>query len=177
MRRKFNPKRSTSQYIINENIRGEEFRVIDDQGKQVGVLKRDEALKHAKDLGIDLVLVAPGITPPVVKAIDVHKYHYQEEKRNQEGKKGMKKSQTKDIKLSLFISEHDLERLKNKTSEFLHEGHQVRVKLPLFGRELGKRDMAFDLLKAFIASIEEVQVSSEPRFQGKVLIAVLVRKR
>ncbi|OGK15603.1 translation initiation factor IF-3 [Candidatus Roizmanbacteria bacterium RIFCSPLOWO2_02_FULL_37_19] len=177
MERKFRSQKTRVSYITNERIRGDEFRVIDADGKQVGVLPRDKAFTYARERGVDLVLVAPGITPPVVKAIDVHKHQYQEEKKLREGKKGIKKSQMKDLQISLFISENDLGRFEKRAQEFIQDGHQVRLKLPLFGRELGKRDMAFELMNRFIQSLENVQTASEPRFQGKVLIAVISRRK
>ncbi len=165
-----------NKYVINERIQGDTFRLISDQGEQVGVLSRDEALEYARNNEVDLVLIAPHAKPQVVKAIDFHKFLYQEEKKNKESKKGQKKGGTKDIQLSLFIGDQDLDRLRKKAGEFIAEGFQVRVKLPLRGRELGKQDMAYDLLKEFIGSLEEVTVAVEPKRQGKVIMAVVVRK-
>ncbi len=153
------------------------MRVIDDQGKQVGVLAKQEALRIAQEKGLDLVLIAPKAVPPVAKIIDFKKFLYQEEKKLKEARKGIKKSIVKDIKLSLFIGVADLERLINKGKEFLEEGNQVRLNLTLRGREIAKKDMAFELIRKYIASLGEVNVSKEPRLEGRVIRAVVAKKK
>jgi len=164
------------RYVTNERIQGDTFRLIDEKGEQLGMFTRAEALDYARENEVDLILIAPHAKPQVIKAIDFHKFLYQEEKKNKESKKGQKKGGTKDIQLSLFIGDQDLERLKKKTHEFLADGFQVRVKLPLRGRQLGKTDMAHQLIRSFIATIEDATVAVEPKMQGKVIMAVVVRK-
>jgi translation initiation factor IF-3 len=151
--------------------------VIDDQGRQIGVLSKEEALRLAQEKELDLVLIAPNADPPVAKIIDFKKFLYQEEKKQKEAKKGIKKSVVKDIKLSLFIGPADLERLINKAREFLAEGNQVRLNLTLRGREMGKKDMAFDLIKKFIGSLGEINVSKEPRLEGRVIRAIVAKRK
>lgn len=164
-------------YVKNEHISAPELRLIDETGHQLEIYKRDDALALAKEKEVDLVLIAAQAQPPVAKLIDFQKFLYQEEKKKKEAKKGVKKSATKDIQISLFIGASDLERMRAKAQDFINEGHQVRVKLGLRGRELGKKNMAFDLLKKFIESIPDCAVSSEPKFQGRVLLCVLVRRK
>ncbi len=178
MRKRTNPTLELKRkFVINERIPGDEFRVIDDMGGMVGILNRGDAFKHAQDNEIDLVLITPNARPPVVKAIDFNKFIYQEEKKEQESKKGQKKVGTKDVQLSLFIGEHDLERLKSRAEEFLQEGNQLRVRLPLKGRQMMRRDRAMELIKNFIASLTNVKVVNEPQFQGRVLMAIVVTQK
>lgn len=151
--------------------------MINDDGTQAGLLPRQQALDYAREKGVDLILIAPGVNPPVVKAIDIHKFLYQEEKKAREGKKGQKKSQTKDLQFSLFISDNDKGRIQKKAQEFLTEGNQVRLRLPLRGREMGKRDMAQQKMLGFISGLEGAHITSEPKFQGRVLIAVISRQK
>jgi translation initiation factor IF-3 len=151
--------------------------VIDDQGKQVGVITRDEALRIAQEKGLDLVLIAPNAKPPVAKIIDFKKFLYQEQKKQQEAKKGIKKSTVKDIKLSLFIGPADFDRLVKKGLEFLKEGNQLRLNLTLRGREIVKKGMAFDLIKRYISLLGEVNVSREPKIEGRVIRTVLAKKK
>lgn len=164
-------------YITNYRIEATELRVLDFEGKQVGLLSKDEALKIAQSQELDLVLIAPKAVPPVAKIIDFKKFLYQEEKKAKEAKKGIKKSIVKDVNLSLFIAEADLKRLEEKTHEFLVEGNQVRLNMALRGREMGKKDMAFQLMKTFIAGLGEINVSKEPRLEGRVFRAVVARKK
>lgn len=165
------------RHIINERILGTEFRVIDDQGEQIGILSREQALQTARDRGVELVLIAPKAQPPVVKVIDYHKFLYQEEKKLKESRKGQKKGGTKDVQLSLFAGEQDMERFRKKTLEFLNDGFQVRVKMPLFGRQMEKRTMAVEVIKQFITSLGEVTVAVEPKMQGRVVFGIVVRKK
>lgn len=140
-------------------------------------MTKQEALNAAQSQELDLVLIAPQAEPPVAKIIDFKKFLYQEEKKLKEARKGVKKSIVKDVNLSLFIADADLERLKNKTIEFITEGNQVRLNLTLKGREMGKKDMAFELLKTFIAGLGEVNLSKEPKLEGRVIRAVVAKKK
>lgn len=153
------------------------MRVVDNEGKQLGVMKKEDALKMAQERQEDLVLIAEHAQPPVVKMIDFKKFLYQEGKKQKEAKKGIKKSTTKDIKLSLFIAAGDLERLEHKAKEFLDGGSQIRLNLGLKGREMGKKDMGIALLKKFIESLGDVNISKEPRVEGRVIRAVVARKK
>jgi translation initiation factor IF-3 len=151
--------------------------VVDEKGEQVGVLTKQQALQEAETREMDLVLIAPHAQPPVAKIIDFKKFLYQEEKKQQEAKKGIKKSIVKDIKMSLFIGDADLERLIKKGREFLEEGNQLRLNLTLKGREVAKSSMAFELIKKFIADLGDVNVSKEPRLEGRVVRAVVSKKK
>ena len=151
--------------------------MVDREGKQLGVLSKDEALKQAQEREEDLILIAPQATPPVAKIIDLKKFLYQEEKKQKEAKKGVKKSTTKDIKLSLFIAEADFNRLAEKGREFLADGNQLRVNIALKGREMGKRDMALEHARKFIGVLGDVTISKEPRIEGRVIRAVVSRKK
>lgn len=177
MRRFNNPHKQKKFYYTNFRIVAETLRVIDDQGKQVGVIPKSEALKIAGEKGLDLVLIAPNANPPVAKIIEFSKFLYQEEKKQKEAKKGIKKSITKDIKMSLFIGPADLERLIKKGKEFIEDGNQLRLNLTLRGREVIKRDMAFQLLNKFIAALGDVNIPKPPRQEGRVVRAVVARKK
>jgi len=162
---------------LNYRIEPLSLRVIDDKGKQVGILNRDEAIRIAQEKDLDLVLIAAKASPPVAKIIDFKKFLYQEKKKEQEAKKGIKKSVVKDLNLSLFIGQADLQRIINKGLSFLKDGNQLRINLTLKGREVAKRDMAFALVKKYITSLGEVNVSKEPRLEGRVIRTVIARKK
>lgn len=164
-------------YQLNMRIEAPELRVIDGEGGLIGVMKKEEALKVANEKQMDLVLIAPKAQPPVAKIIDFRKFLYQEEKKAKEAKKGIKKSIVKDIKLSLFIGSADLERMANKGKEFLEEGNQLRLNLTLKGREIAKREMGIKLLNDVITTLGDVNVSKPPRLEGRVIRAVVARKK
>ena len=177
MRNFYRPRPEKKFYFINHRIEAPTLRVIDKEGKQIGVLSKYDALRKAQELESDLVLIAPSAKPPVAKIIDFKKFLYQEEKKLKESKKGIKKSTVKNIKLSLFIAESDLNRLIARTKEFLDEGNQVRINLLFRGREIGKRQMGFDLINKFLASLGDINVSKEPRLMGRIISAVVFRRK
>ena len=164
-------------YFINSRIESPTLRVIDKEGKQIGILNKLDALKQAQTQELDLVLIAPKANPPVAKIINFKKFLYQEEKKQKEAKKGIKKSIVKDIKLSLFIAKADLDRLINKAKDFLDAGNQVRINLLFRGREIGKREMGFNLINKFIGNLGEVNVSKEPRLMGRIISTVISKKK
>ena len=173
-----NSSKGTGKYYhLNFRIQATELRVIDTKGELLGVMSKDEALEKARAQGLDLVLIAQNAKPPVAKITDFKKFLYQEEKKLKEAKKGAKKSDVKDIKLSLFVSDHDKERFIKRTKEFLKDGHQVRLNLTLRGREIIKKPMAIVFLNDFISKLDEVNVSKEPRVEGRVVRAVVSRKK
>lgn len=177
MRNFYKRKPEKKFYFTNHRIEASTLRVIDQEGKQIGILNKFEALRQAQDKDSDLVLIAPKANPPVAKIIDFKKFLYQEEKKLKEAKKGIKKSIVKDIKLSLFIAQADLDRLINKARSFLDEGNQVRINLVFRGREIGKRAMGFDLVNKVIATLGNVNVSKEPRLMGRIISTVVSRRK
>ncbi len=176
--RNFNRKRTVRKfYTINQHITAPQLRVIDSEGKQIGLLSTQEAQDEARQRELDLILIAPTSSPPVAKIIDFKKFLYQEQKKQKEAKKGVKKSTVKDIKFSLFIAEADLKRLVNKGQGFLKDGNQVRLNLTLKGREMGKREMAIALVNKFIGMLGELNISKEPKLEGRVVRAVVAHKK
>lgn len=164
-------------YSLNFRIEAPTLRVVDSESKQIGVLPKQEALRIAQEKELDLVLIAPNANPPVAKIINFKKFLYQEKKKEKEARKGIKKSVVKDLNISLFIGPADLERIEHKGKEFLDHGHQLRINLTLKGREMGKRQMAFDLIKKYIAFLGEINISKEPKLEGRVIRAVVARKK
>lgn len=164
-------------YYLNHRIPADQLRVIDSEGNLVGILSRDEAVQQAQSQEMDLVLIAPKATPPVAKITDFKKFLYTQEKKAKEAKKGAKKSTVKDIQISLFIGQADLDRMIDKAKEFIEEGNQVRLNLTMKGREVMKRDMGFELMKKFISYLGEVNIAKEPRQEGRVIRAVVSPKK
>ncbi len=162
---------------MNFRIEAIELRVLDAQGVQIGVLRKEDALRKAQEMQADLVLIAPHAKPPVAKIIDFRKFLYQEAKKDKEAKKGVSKSAVKDIQISLFMSVSDSQRFVDKAKEFLEDGHQVRINMKLFGREMGKVAMAVEHTKKFIVALGDVNVSKEPRLEARVVRAVVARKK
>lgn len=175
----FHKKRQSNKrfFFLNDRISAQTLRVLDEKNNQIGVFLKEEALKKAFEQDLDLVLIAPKANPPVAKIIDFKKFLYQLEKKEKEAKKGIKKGVVKDIKLSLFIGPADLQRLINKGNQFLEEGHQLRISLTLKGREITKKLMAFDLIDRYIKKLKDINVTKPPKLEGRVIRAVIARKK
>ncbi len=108
------------------------MRVIGDNGENFGVLKISEAIEKAKKLGLDLIEIAPTAIPPVAKIMDYGKFQYQKQKKHKGPKTQV--TETKGVRMGLGTSQHDLELKAKKISEFLKEGHRIRIELILRGR-------------------------------------------
>lgn len=173
----FKPHVPKKFYITNWRIEAPELRVLNSLGEQIAVMSKADALAKAQAEELDLVLIAEHAKPPVVKLIDFKKFLYQEEKKQKEARKGIKKGVVKDLKLSLFIGPADLERILNRGIEFLKDGNQLRLNLGLRGREMGKTKMAFDLINNCIAKLGDVNVAKPPKLEGRIVRAVVARKK
>jgi len=118
---------------INNQIRAQELRVIDEEGNNLGLLTLSEALIKAEEMDTDLIEVSPKAIPPVAKIMDFGKYQYLEQKKIKQAKNAFI-SETKDLQVKIGTGEHDLELKAKKASEFLREGHRVKINLFLPGR-------------------------------------------
>ena len=120
---------------INEEIRDKELRVIDETGEMIGIMSRDEALRLAEEKKLDLVNISPNAKPPVCKILDYGKYRYEMQKREKEAKKKQKTMQVKEIRLSTFIEDHDIQVKAMTACKFLEDGDKEKVSLRFRGRE------------------------------------------
>lgn len=119
---------------INNNIRAPKLRVIGSQGENLGVLTKEEALAHAKQIGLDLIEVSPQADPPVARIADYGKYTYEQSKKLKEVKAKAHVTETKNIQISVSIGENDILRLAKQAAEWIKEGHRVKIELQLKGR-------------------------------------------
>jgi translation initiation factor IF-3 len=150
------------------------MRVIDEDGKQLGILSRNEALQLAADRELDLVEISPDATPPVVKIIDWGKYNYQRTKQLQKNKRNTKTLDLKQMRFGLKISEHDLGVKMRKVTDFLEVGHKVKLTIFYRGRELAHKELGFKLADKVIADFgDSIIVDQKPEFAGKQLNFVI----
>ena len=150
------------------------MRVIGDDGRQLGVISRAEALQAARDAGLDLVEVSPGTNPPVAKIVDWGKYNYQRTKQLQKSRKNSKSPDLKQMRLGLKIGAHDLEVKMRKVSEFLDAGHKVKITVIYRGRELAHKELGFQLAERVINDFgESISVDQQPQFAGRQLNFVI----
>ena len=165
------------QVRTNERIRAKEIRVIDEEG-QVGVMTPQEALRMARDRGLDLVEVAPTAVPPVCKIIDFGKYLYEQKKRAHEAKKKQVIIEVKEIKFRPAIDEHDYNFKMKHAVEILQDGNKVKATVRFKGREITHKELGAALLDRLVKDLAEYgQMEMRPRLEGMQMIVIFNPKK
>jgi len=163
---------------INERIRAREIRVINEEGGQLGIMPPYEALRIARNQGLDLVEVAPTANPPVCRIINYGKYLYQLSKRQHEARKHQKSIELKEVKMRPRTSPHDFETKRNKVIEFLREGAKVKVTIMFRGREMAHRDLGFKMMERLAEEVSEVgMIETRPKIEGPNLSTIIAAKK
>lgn len=163
-----------SNWRLNEKIPALELRVLDFEGKQIGVLKKEEALKLAKEQGVDLIEIAPNALPPVAKIIDFGKFRYQEEKKLKEMQKKSKPSDIKELRYTPFIGEGDYQTRHKRIDEFFKEKHKVKIVIYFKVKQLGSKQFGYNILNRILKDLGEgINVDMKPKFLGRNLIMIV----
>ena len=161
----------------NLQIRAAELRVLTDEGENLGVLPLKEALALAQSRGLDLIEVAPDANPPVAKIMEFGKYQYLENKKDKKIKAGAKRTETKAIQIKVATGEHDLQLKAKQASNWLKEGHRIKVELYLSGRTKYQDEKflreRLDRILQFIT--EPYKVAEEPK-RGPKGLALVIEK-
>lgn len=143
----------------------------------LGVMPTQQAMDLANEKKLDLVNISPNAKPPVCKILDYGKYRYELQKKEKEARKKQKTTQVKEIRLSTFIEEHDIQVKANTAAKFLKDGDKVKVSLRFRGRERDYAAKGMDVMKTFAESVSEVGViEKKPLFEGRSLTMVLGQK-
>ncbi|HOE17499.1 MAG TPA: translation initiation factor IF-3 [Syntrophorhabdaceae bacterium] len=165
--------KDTKDININEKIRAREVRLIDDSGKQFGIVATIEALRMAREQDLDLVEISPKTNPPVCKIMDYGKFKYQLAKKAHEAKKKQAVIQIKEMKLGLKIEEHDLAFKIKHMKGFLGDGYKVKVIIMFKGREVLHIDMGEKLAQKVIESVKDAGVLEQKlRFDGRNIVMI-----
>jgi len=151
----YKKKEETVVYRANEQILAPEVRVIDEEGKPIGVIATAAAISTAHERGYDLVEVSPKATPPVCKFLDYGQFKYQKEKEQRIQKARAKKVDVKGIRLSVKMGQHDLDIRRQQAEEFLAGGDKLRIEIMLRGREKEHGDLAFERIREFCKQLEQ----------------------
>lgn len=170
------PKLAT-QVRINHQIRASELRVIGDNAENYGLLSLSDALKKAEELGLDLIEISPNAVPPVAKITDYGKFQYEANKKQKLAKTRAHTVETKNVQVKVGTGEHDLDLKAKKVSEWLREGHRVKIDLFLPGRT---KYMDFNFLKERLGRVlklisEEYKVADEAKKSLKGITTVIER--
>lgn len=161
-------------YRLNYQITAPKFRLLDEAGKQIGVVEKSEALKIAQRDNKDLVEIAPKANPPVVKLIDFKKFKYLEAKKDRESRKNVKHVGVKEIRLSSFMGDHDFKTRIGQAEDFLKEGNQLKISLAFKGREITHKEFGMSMINKAIDYLKDIsKITKAPYFEGRVLVTFL----
>ncbi|MBA7599140.1 Translation initiation factor IF-3 [subsurface metagenome] len=156
--------------LVNRQIRTKEVRLIDETGKQLGVVSLATALQKAEERHLDLIQVTEKVDPPVCKIMDYGKYLYQEKKKEKQAAKKQRGGELKGIRLRFNISQHDLDTRARQTEKFLKQGNKVRIEMILRGREKALGNFAREKINKFLETLQnlcsykvERELKREPR--------------
>jgi translation initiation factor IF-3 len=174
-RRSFTNNRDRVFVTANQAIAFPELRVMDEFGEALGIMSKTEALQKAQTLEKDLVLVTDKATPPVAKIIDLSKYKYQLSQKKAQDRKKANSQDTKEIRLTPFIGENDLQAKLKRVEEFLRRGDKVRLTMEFRGRAIAHQDLGQEIIARVIEQVAEIgTVEIVPKMIGKKLIAGLM---
>jgi translation initiation factor IF-3 len=160
------PERDTTR--INERIRVPEVRLIDDEGKQIGVLKTADALAFAQERDLDLVEVAPEARPPVCRVLDYSKYKYEQAQKLKQARKHQQQITIREIKFRPKIAEHDYDTKKHHVERFLRHKDKVKVTIMFRGREVTHPERGTAILDRLADELSELGVVEQrPMQEGR----------
>lgn len=162
---------------LNQQIKAPKVRLIDADGKQVGVVSSKEALNSAQDAGYDLVEISPQADPPVAKMVDWGKYQYEKTKQEQKARRNAKAQEMKQMRFGLKIGQHDRDVKLGKVRKFLDKGHKVKLTVRFRGREMAHPELGRDLLQSMVESLSDIAiVDQEPQMAGRQLNMIIRKK-
>jgi translation initiation factor IF-3 len=166
------PERDTTR--INERIRVPEVRLIDETGKQMGVMPTDKALRYAQDKDLDLVEVAPEARPPVTRVLDYSKYKYEQAQKQKQARKHQQQITVREIKFRPKIAEQDYETKKRHVERFLRHKDKVKITIMFRGREVTHPERGEMILDRLAAELEELAVVEQrPQQDGRNMTMML----
>lgn len=168
----------SKDFLINEEIRVKEVRLIDSNGEQLGITPTKTALNMAESKQLDLVMIAEQANPPVCKIMDYSKYLYEISKKEKEARKNQKTINIKEIRFSPNIEEHDINVKAKNADKFLRDGDKVKVTVRFRGRETDYSHIGKKLLKDFAEKLSSVgDIEKEAKLEGRNLIMILKPKK
>jgi translation initiation factor IF-3 len=170
------PERDTTR--INERIRVPELRLIGEDGQQVGIVKRDEALAYAREQDLDLVEIAPDAKPPVCRILDYSKYKYEQEQKRKAARKHQQQVTIREMKLRPKIATHDYETKKNHVLRFLKQNDKVKITIMFRGREVAHPERGEALCLKLASELEEfATIEQRPSQEGRNMTMLLAPTR
>lgn len=164
---------------INGRIRANIVRLIDESNNQVGIINTYDALTKARELGLDLVEVAPMSDPPVCRIMDYGKWLYQQKRKVRDAHKKHQHHTTtlKEIRLRPETNKHDLDIKLNRAREFLQKGHKVLFTIFFRGRQMLHKDYGYKMLEQITESLQDsARIEQPSKMSGRRMTLLVVPK-
>ena len=162
---------------INGQIKAKEVQLISDNGEKLGMLPIARALEIAEEKKLDLVLVSPNAQVPVCKIMNYGKYKFEQAKKEKEAKKKQKIQETKELRITPNIEEHDFGFKAKNAKKFIEDGNKVKITVRFRGRELNNVKMGENVLNDFAKELEDVAVVEKPpKLDVKNMKNILAKK-
>ena len=162
---------------INGQIRAKEVQLISETGEKLGMVPLARALDLAGEKKLDLVLVSPNSQIPVCKIMNYGKYKFEQAKKEKEAKKKQKVQETKELRITPNIDEHDFGFKAKNAKKFIEDGNKVKITVRFRGRELNNVKMGENVLNDFAKELEDVAVVEKaPKLEGKNMFIILAKK-
>ena len=162
---------------INGQIKAKEVQLISDNGEKLGMLPIARALEIAEEKKLDLVLVSPNAQIPVCKIMNYGKYKFEQAKKEKEAKKKQKVQETKELRITPNIEEHDFGFKAKNAKKFIEDGNKVKITVRFRGRELNNVKMGENVLNDFAKELEDIAVVEKaPKLEGKNMFIILAKK-
>ena len=163
--------------MVNEGIRAREVRLIDQNGEQLGIKTKFEALEIAARVNLDLVLVAANAKPPVARIMDYGKHRFEQQKKEKEARKNQKIISLKEVRLSPTIEEHDFNTKLRNGIKFLEKGDKVKASIRFKGRAITHKEIGQRVLVRFAEACKEVAtIEQHPKMDGRSMFIILAPK-
>jgi len=163
--------------IKTTQAKAKELRVVGADGVNLGILSREDALKQAQEINLDLIEVSPKANPPVAKIMDYGKFQYEQKKKSKEIKAKSHITETKNVQIKIGTGEGDLSLKAKRVSEWLREKHRVKIDLFLWGRY---KYMEFNFLKErllrFLTLITEEYKIAEPIKKSQKGLSMIIER-
>ena len=163
--------------MVNDGIRARELRLIDQNGEQLGVKSKAEALAIAERSNLDVVLVAPNAKPPVARIMDYGKYRFEQQKKDREARKKQKVINIKEVRLSPTIDVNDFNTKLKNARKFLEKGDKVKASIRFKGRAITHKEIGQKVLYRLAEETADLAtVEQKPKMDGRSMFLVLAPK-
>ena len=163
--------------MVNDGIRARELRLIDQNGEQLGVKTKAEALSIAEHANLDVVLVAPGAKPPVARIMDYGKYRFEQQKKDREARKKQKVINIKEVRLSPTIDVNDFNTKLRNARKFLEKGDKVKASIRFRGRAITHKEIGQKVLDRLAEEVADIAVvEQKAKMDGRSMFLVVAPK-